>query len=213
MLPIIKLISNFNHSPRTEKIKYINIHDVGAVSTAKNNAIYFGTGDRQASADFFVDSTSIIQIVDYINCYSWSVGDGHGKNGITNGNSLSIEMCLEANGMPSDATIANTLDLVKCLMLELKLPLESIIRHFDASGKICPQSFSANNWAKWFEFKTRLSNSFKINIVPKVNYCREFQIWYNKVTETGAPLVVDGDCGTETLKAYVLLQKLIKGEY
>ena len=163
MLPIQKQISDFNHSPRTEKIKYINVHDVGEVSSAKNNAIYFNGGDRQSSADFFVDSNNIFQIVDYKNYFSWAVGDGHGKYGITNGNSLSIEMCLEADGQPSQATINNTLDLIRSLISELNLPLENIVRHFDASGKICPQSFSANNWAKWFEFKSKI-------LIPNIDF-------------------------------------------
>ena len=157
MLPIQKLLINYNHSARSEKAKYIIIHDVGGVSTARNNRDYFAGGNRNASADFFVDSNNIIQIIDYHNRYSWSIGDGRGKYGKFNGNVVSIEMCLENNRMASDQTVQNTLDLTRYLMNELGIPIENIQRHYDCSFKACPNCFSANNWAKWYEFKARLA--------------------------------------------------------
>lgn len=159
MLSIQKQLINYNFSKRNGEIKYIVVHDVGAVSTAQNNRDYFAGGNRNASADFFVDSNNIIQIIDYHKNYSWAVGDGRGKNGITNSNSVSIEMCLESNMQPSEETIQNTLDLVKYLMNELNIPIDRVVRHYDASFKNCPQSFSANNWAKWQEFKARLGGT------------------------------------------------------
>jgi len=160
MLPIQKLLINYNSTARSESPKFIIIHDVGSVSsTAKNNRDYFAGGNRNASADFFVDSTNIIQTIDYHTRYSWAIGDGNGIYGKTNGNSLSIEMCLESNGMPSAQTIQNTLDLVKYLMNELGISIDNVQRHYDCSRKNCPGSFSANNWSLWYEFKARLSGS------------------------------------------------------
>jgi len=167
MLPIQKLLINYNHSARNESPKYIVIHDVGTVSTAKNNRDYFAGGNRQTSADFFVDSTNIIQIIDYHTRYSWAIGDGAGKYGKTNGNTISIEMCLESNYTPSEQTIQNTLDLTKYLMNEFGLPEDKVIRHYDCSLKQCPKSFSANNWTKWFEFKKRLNNQGDDNVLEK----------------------------------------------
>ena len=31
-----------------------------------------------------------------------------------------------------------------------------VVRHFDASGKICPRSMSGDNWKLWWEFLGRL---------------------------------------------------------
>jgi GH24 family phage-related lysozyme (muramidase) len=45
----------------------------------------------------------------------------------------------------------------------------------------------------------------------KVDYCKEFQIFFNKVTQTGSPLTLDG-YGTKTEQAYQKLGKLIRGE-
>ncbi|MCB2288695.1 N-acetylmuramoyl-L-alanine amidase [Clostridium sp. CS001] len=47
----------------------------------------------------------------------------------------------------------------------------------------------------------------------KVNYCLEFQLWYNKTTQTTTPLTQDGIWGPATDAAYKLLDKLIRGEY
>ena len=44
---------------------------------------------------------------------------------------------------------------------------------------------------------------------PKVDYCKEFQIFYNKVTQTSAPLTLNG-YGPLTQKAFDTMQKLIK---
>ncbi|HEY8804742.1 MAG TPA: N-acetylmuramoyl-L-alanine amidase [Clostridium sp.] len=159
MLQIQKLLINYNSSARSESAKYIIVHDVGGISTAKNNRDYFAGGNRNASADFFVDSNNIIQAIDYHTRYSWAVGDGRGERGKTNGNTVNIEMCLENDHMPSDQTVQNTLDLVKYLMIELGISIDYCQRHFDCSGKNCPGSFSSNNWEKWYEFKARLAGS------------------------------------------------------
>lgn len=47
----------------------------------------------------------------------------------------------------------------------------------------------------------------------KVNYCLEFQKWFNEITQTGAPLKTDGLYGKNTKKAYEAMEKLIRGEY
>jgi N-acetylmuramoyl-L-alanine amidase CwlA len=95
MLPIQKKQIQYNFTPMIgRKIDYIIIHDVGAVSSAIANFNYFNTGNRNASADFFVDPSNIIQANDYTKNFSWQCGDGHGVYGITNANSIGIEMCL-----------------------------------------------------------------------------------------------------------------------
>lgn len=156
MLEIQKRFIKYNYTPRYNKeIKYCVIHDVGVKgSTAINNYMYFNGGNRGSSADFFVDVDNIIQLVDCAKNYSWHCGDGAGKYGITNSNSIGIEMCLVE---PFDTVIQNTIELVKYLMKELNIPIENVVRHYDTSGKNCPNSLSPNNWEKWFWFKSQLS--------------------------------------------------------
>lgn len=155
MLPINKKISAYNHF-NSNNIKYIVIHDVGAKSTAKNNVDYFAGGNRGASAHYFVDDTSIWQSVEDKHG-AWHCGDGYGKYGITNQNSIGIEMCLPS-GTVSAKTEANTIELTKHLMAKYNVPADRVVRHYDASRKNCPAQFNLDGkWTRWFAFKAKLT--------------------------------------------------------
>ncbi|WP_169735843.1 cell wall-binding repeat-containing protein [Clostridium lundense] len=154
-------ISKYNHSSGND-VKFIVVHDTGNYKdTAKANAHYFGGGDRQASAHYFVDENCIVQVVEEYEA-SWHCGDGGMKYGIGNHNSISIEMC-NSGGYIDEKTINNTLELAKHLMKKYNVPIENVVRHYDASRKICPNNMSANDWAKWKEFKARLSEKITGN--------------------------------------------------
>lgn len=143
---------------REGKIKYIVIHDTGnrakgAGATAHKN--YFMTTDRKASADYVVEEDKIIKLNDYYKYFTWHCGDGKGRFGITNSNSIGIEMCINSDS-EKQKTINTTIKLVYELMKELKIPIERVVRHYDASRKICPGSFYAENWLGWRKFKVAL---------------------------------------------------------
>ena len=71
-LTISKQFISYNRSSRSESPIYIVIHDTGDPgATAQNEHDYFTGGYRQSSADYFVDSENIIQIIDTDNYYSW----------------------------------------------------------------------------------------------------------------------------------------------
>lgn len=157
MLPITRKISKYNFSNNNNP-KYIVIHDTGnKTDSAAGNANYFNTGNRNASAHYFVDDKNIYQVVEDFNA-SWHCGDGAGKYGITNYNSIGIEMC-RVNNNVTETTINNTIELVKYLMNKYSIPVDKVVRHYDASRKICPSSLSANNWSRWNDFKNRLTST------------------------------------------------------
>lgn len=156
MLPIQKMISKYNNSSRGgQRIKYLVFHYTGNKGdTAENNARYFNGGNRGASAHYFVSDNQIYQVVEDYRA-AWSVGDGDGKYGITNSNTLNVEMCCWSDGTVSEKTEKNALELGKYLMKKHGISIENVVRHYDASRKICP-NWSANNWARWIEFKEKL---------------------------------------------------------
>ena len=168
MLSIERKISSYNYSSRYgNSIKYITLHYTGNKGdTAKNNVDYFYGGDRSASAHYFVDDNSIWQSVEDYNS-AWAVGDGKGANGITNQNSISIEMCCNSSGVISEKTETNALELVKYLMSKYNISISNIVRHYDASRKICP-NWSANNWSRWTTFKNKLNGT--IEVKEEMNY-------------------------------------------
>lgn len=150
-----------NRRVRTEKIKYIVIHDTQNTSHGADSEAhfkYFNSANRNSSADFFVDSEKIIRANDYNTFYTWHVGDGKGKYGITNNNSIGIELCINEDG-DINKTKENAIALVNHLMNELGIKKENVVRHYDASRKICPRTMSENNWGTWYEFYERIGDS------------------------------------------------------
>lgn len=166
-MEIIKKQITYNTSIRKSAIRYIAIHDTGNKkkgADAMAHFNYFNGGDRQSSADFFVDDKSIIQVNDYTKYYTWAVGDGKGKYGITNANSISIEICVNEDSNYKAAYL-KAVELTKMLMAELNIPIDRVVRHYDASRKKCPVSMSVNNWAYWQDFKNRISaNEGDLNV-------------------------------------------------
>lgn len=156
---IMREISKYNFSSRNgNAIKYIVLHYTGNKGdTAKNNANYFNGGNRNASAHYFVDDNYIYQVVEDNNS-AWAVGDGKGQYGITNSNSISIEMCCAKDGQITEKTEANAIELTKMLMSKYNISVDNVVRHYDASRKICP-NWSNNNWSRWTSFKNKLTGS------------------------------------------------------
>lgn len=156
---------SYNISKRTDTIKYIVVHDTGNPSIgadAKAHFDYFNGGNRSSSADIFVDDREVWAVNDYNKYYAWHCGDGKGRYGITNANSIGVEICVNQDGDYNRA-IANTVNIVRTLMDELNVPLKNVVRHYDASRKNCPSSMSKNNWESWDKFKERLNGGLTMS--------------------------------------------------
>ena len=148
----------YNRTARKEKPKYIVVHDTGNRSEGANadaHFIYYNGGDRKSSADIFVDDTKILKVNDYHTYYTWHCGDGKGKYGITNANSVGVEICINSDG-DYDKAVKKAVIAVRTLMAELDIPIERVVRHYDASRKLCPATMSADNWKSWKQFKELL---------------------------------------------------------
>ena len=72
-----------------------------------------------------------------------------------------ITLCINLKEQNSDGNyntaFQNAVELTKYLMKELNIPLEKVVRHYDASRKNCPASMSKNGWALWDTFKKSLT--------------------------------------------------------
>ena len=154
----------YNRVSRGVGIRYIVIHDTGNKSKgadADAHFNYFNGGNRNSSADFFVDGKKVLQVNDYTKYYTWHVGDGKGKYGITNSNSVGIEICVNSDGN-YDAAYLKAVELSRYLMKQLGIPAERVVRHYDASRKNCPASMSGNGWALWEKFKRLIKEEKKM---------------------------------------------------
>lgn len=145
-------------------VKYLVIHYTGSGTSskgaAKANCQYFNRANRNASADFFIDDGQICRYNP--NCekyYSWHCGDGKGKNGITNSNSIGIEVCIDGDKPYTSKEIKNLKYLVKKLSRKYKIDESHIVRHYDASGKLCPLYYTPKGEGgnkAWKELKKKL---------------------------------------------------------
>lgn len=162
-MKINKLLSNINYTPaKNREIEYLVIHYVGATGGAKNNCLYFQNVYRGASAHYFVDhSGEVWQCVEDKNI-SWHCGSDNPK--INNSNSIGIEMCCRKNSSGwyfEEATVKATKELAKEIMAKYNIPIERVVRHYDVSGKNCPEPYVRNSKA-WESFKAGLAPSTTI---------------------------------------------------
>lgn len=142
-------------------IKYIVIHDTGNTSKgadAEAHYKYLQTATRYGSAHYYLDDGQIIQTIGD-SLVAWSIGDTWGyKNnpnrvkGAFNHNSISIELCINSD-IDRAKAYKILVELTKNLMKKFHISPDRVIRHFDATGKICPGSWSGDDWSKWWQFK------------------------------------------------------------
>jgi N-acetylmuramoyl-L-alanine amidase len=160
MLQIKKKLIKFNFNADENNPKFIVIHDTGNTKKGANAEMhyqFFNGGDRQASAHYFVDDKEVIQTV-LVKDKAWHCGDGGGKYGIANYNSIGIEMCINLDG-DYNRMLENTIELVKYLIKEYRISIDNVVRHYDASRKNCPYTMSQNDWALWKDFYKRIQNN------------------------------------------------------
>lgn len=173
MRKINKLISGYNHNAGSvSRIKYIVIHYTGALGDAKANCNYFAGGNRNASAHYFVGYDGAIwQSVEDKNI-AWHCGAKSYKHAeCRNINSIGIELCVRKKSTASmgatdkdwyfeDATVEAAAELTRYLMDKYNVPASHVIRHYDVTGKICPNPYVYNTTANtWDEFKKKISGA------------------------------------------------------
>lgn len=164
---------NFNKLAN-KKNKYIVIHYTASTGSALNNTKYFKSTYRGASANYFVDDKEIYCCVKPTDV-AWHCGDKaysgtkhpyYGK--CTNSNSIGVEMCCEKVGGKlkiNKKTIANVKKLVMWLIKEYNIPPSNVIRHYDVSGKKCPNANGLLTDSTWKKFHKNITgqNTAKVS--------------------------------------------------
>lgn len=176
-MKINKQHGKYNITPRTAGIQYIVVHYTGdgtsKAGSAKNNCIYFGTGNRNASAHYFIDDSGIWEYADPKTYATWHCGDGHGKYGITNANSIGIEVCMGGDLPYTTAEITYLTELVMSLMYNFGVKASNVVRHYDASGKLCPLYY-AKRPSEWNKLRERITGTSK----TKHGWIQEYGEWH-----------------------------------
>jgi N-acetylmuramoyl-L-alanine amidase CwlA len=148
-MEIRQQISDYNHytyADGARSILYIVVHYTATDAGAANNANYFGSADRQASAHYFVDDSEIVQVV-LDKDASWHCGTtGTYYSDCRNSNSIGIEVC--TSGSYSDIEVDSAGELVRYLMDLYGIDADHVIRHYDVTHKLCPAAYiDEDAWA------------------------------------------------------------------
>ena len=234
--------NNLNQIPASRganQIKWIVIHYLG-VPNADNPNLYGGGYGGHYN---ITRNGEIYKAADPKTAVVWHCGGGlQGPNGhqyyklCTNYNSIGIEnsVCYtdptEKN--PSEtsdkwyfttATQKSLVFLVSKLMDEFNIDINHVIRHYDVTGKTCPNPYVKNNKLKtswtWTEFKNKLlkyrntKSDAKITIVDDDasastnKSTKEMQQMLIKLGYDCGAAGADGILGTNTKKAIKAFQK------
>lgn len=137
---IIKMITKKNCYIGQNKPAYVVIHETDnwcKGAGAKTHATAMYNGNLAGTVHYYVDSTSIYQTLDHQDG-AYAVGDGGGRYGITNRNSINIEICVNPE---SDYYVAvdKAEQLAAYLLKMYGWGTDRLKRHYDASRKHCPR--------------------------------------------------------------------------
>ncbi len=174
---------------RTQSIKYIVIHyTANDGDTAKNNVDYYARESIKASAHYFVDENEIWQSVKEGDTAYHCGANVYKHKECRNSNSIGIELCSrqykDGRYYIKPETVKNAVNLVKELMAKYNISAESVIRHYDVTGKICPAPM-VNDEKQWSEFKFMLNEKaecgYDINNILKARYKITFESTDNEM--------------------------------
>lgn len=174
--------SNYYSGRGGNSIKYIVMHyTANDGDTDEGNAHYFQGAGRRASAHYFVDEDSVTQSVRDRDA-AWHCGGAlesshHPLRGICmNRNSLGVEMCSDIVGGKytiTPQTVDRAVELVKYLMAKYGIDVDHVVRHYDVTGKLCPEPWVRDE-SLWRKFKARLTAKDPIEEEIKAMTDKEF---------------------------------------
>ena len=161
---------NFTDKNNAARIKYIVIHYFGGLSTALQLAKYWAREYAGASAHYAIGHEGeIFQIVEDDDV-AWHCGAKSYKHAACrNTNSIGIEMAVKKKDSSTKnvtdkdwyftpQTVAAAVELTRQLMKKYNIPAENVIRHYDVTGKICPNPYYYNLFeSTWQTFKAAIS--------------------------------------------------------
>ena len=169
-MQINKLLTpyNLNRLGDTSRIKYIVIHYVGATGGAEANCRYYASKYIGASAHYYVGFNGEIWQSVEDGDIAWHCGAKTYRHPeCRNSNSIGIEMCVRNKGSQTaesrdwyfeEATVQAAAMLTRELMKKYGVPADHVIRHYDVTGKICPNPYVYNHTAHtWEAFKAALT--------------------------------------------------------
>lgn len=212
---ITKMISKKNCYIGQNKPAYIVIHETDNWSKgadAKAHAIAMKNGNLAGTVHYYVDSKSIYQTLDHSDG-AWAVGDGKGKYGITNRNSINIEICVNPETDYYTA-VDKTEQLAALLLKQYGWGTDRLKRHYDVSKKNCPRRIQAEG--RWPEFVQKTAAYMKgastVSAKTTSNTAKKTVTLTGKI-EVQLPVIKKGSSGTAVSMLQAMLCVNVDGKF
>ena len=181
-LKINQLITPYNFTNASRKaanITGIVIHYVGALGGAEDNCKYYARQYVGASAHYYVGFNGEYWQSVKDEDIAWHSGASSYKHpSLRNSNTIGIEMCVRKKSTRTmnatdkdwyyeDKTVAATIELVKFLMKKYSIKAANVVRHYDITGKICPNPYVYDSTKhKWADFKQAITSASTASATP-----------------------------------------------
>ena len=219
-MEIKKLIAKNHCYIGQNKPAYVVVHETdnwvkGAGAATHAKALY--NGNLAGSVHFYVDDHEVYQTLD-ISDGAYAVGDGGGKYGITNRNSINLEICVNPDSDYYTA-VKNAKWLCAKLLKERGFGIDRLKRHYDASRKNCPRRIIEEGlWNKFVEDVKKLMNGEEIKdtgsanagtILKKGNKGDKVKEWQHTLNVFLSGVKEDGDFGETTKQQTIRVQERI----
>ena len=209
---ITKMIGKKNCYIGQNKPTYIVVHETDNWSKgadAKAHATAMKNGNLAGTVHYYVDSKSIYQTLDHADG-AWAVGDGKGKYGITNRNSINIEICVNPE---TDYYVAvdKAEQLAASLLKQYGWGTDHLKRHYDASRKNCPRRIQAEG--RWPEFVKKTAAYMKGTTTVNNTSTTKSTVTLTDKIETQFPVIQKGSKGTAVSMLQAMLGVKVDGDF
>lgn len=190
---------------------YIVIHETDNWSKgadAKAHATAMKNGNLAGTVHYYVDSKSIYQTLEHSDG-AWAVGDGKGKYGITNRNSINIEICVNPETDYYKA-VDKAEQLAAQLLKQYGWGTDRLKRHYDVSRKNCPRRIQAEG--RWPEFVKKTAAYMKGATTVKNTTTKNTVTLSDKI-EVQFPVIQKGSKGTAVSMLQAVLGVKVDGDF
>lgn len=173
---IVKNLTPYNFSDKndTSRIKYLVVHYFGSLGSAYAVSEYFRRKYRGASAHYALDGKGKIynSVLDEDIAWHCGTSNGYRHNLCRNSNSLGIELKPEKKNTStlyatdtdwyfSNEVLDEAIAFLKYKKSQYNISDDGLLRHFDVTGKQCPNPFTITpaSKASWNEFKQEVNGT------------------------------------------------------
>lgn len=153
-------VSTQNTYENENRPKYIVIHETDNYAKgadARRHASAQAAGHLSTSVHYYAGSDGVCQAAEHKDG-TFSIGveynASHAVKDADNRNTINIEICVNSDGDYGKAR-ENAIALVRELLRDTDIPVERVIRHFDARGKYCPRKMM-DSPGLWTDFQNQI---------------------------------------------------------